>query len=421
MRLPALRYDPEQRFSCRECGRCCRGWDVAVTQAEVDGYRRAGAERLFVDPAQAAGEALDPFEPLGEPGFYRIRKRSDGACGFLSPGNRCRIHEELGAEKKPLTCRMFPFAVHPGGPRAVLTASLSCPTVVENAGARLGDQAALLGGLAREWRGVFPEPQREAALVNGRPLDDATADVLRTALGRILARRRPDGALVLGENVLRMAHLLDDLTRHRVLKLAPAAFAEYLSLTSAYAAASDRAPVPRAASPIARLLGRGLLFATLATQAQVRNPRRQGLRIGPRLRLAHLLGHVHGLAPAPAGLDLRAARAVMVDIDGPGLQPLVAKALRNVVESLGTGRHPVLDELALGLGILRVALVLAAMRAGQAGRAEVDRGDFVEGLVTAADLSHAEGGALGGFLRSLAGGVEGLYLFADLAGRKRVA
>src|SRR5688572_1109911 len=122
--MTSLRYDAEQRFSCRQCGRCCRGWEIAVTEAEVEGYRRAKVERLFVDPAQPAGEAVDPFEPLGEPGLFRIRKRDDGACGFLSPENRCRIHEELGAEKKPLTCRMFPFAVHPGGSRPVLTASL---------------------------------------------------------------------------------------------------------------------------------------------------------------------------------------------------------------------------------------------------------------------------------------------------------
>ena len=42
--MVALRHYAEQRFTCAQCGRCCRrGWDIAVTAAEVEGYRKAGA------------------------------------------------------------------------------------------------------------------------------------------------------------------------------------------------------------------------------------------------------------------------------------------------------------------------------------------------------------------------------------------
>src|SRR5713101_2992093 len=100
--MPPLLLDPEQRFTCQQCGRCCRrGWDIALTPGEVKTYRRAKAER-----------------------YYRERD--------LSPENRCRIHEELGAERKPLTCRLFPFRFHPAEGAAVLTASFCCPTVVRN-------------------------------------------------------------------------------------------------------------------------------------------------------------------------------------------------------------------------------------------------------------------------------------------------
>ena len=116
-----------------------------------------------------------------------------------------------------------------------------------------------------------------------------------------------------------------------------------------------------------------------------------------------------------AGFDLRHARGVGIPVDGPDLQPLIAGALRNAVASLGTGRRAVLHELALGVGLLRCALVLAAVRAGAASRREVTRQDFVDALVETADLQHAEGGGvLGGFLETLAGGVDGLYLFASL-------
>ena len=60
--------------------------------------------------------------------LQRIRKRADGACGFLSADNRCRIHEELGAAKKPLTCRLFPYAFHTAADGVVVTASFGCPT-----------------------------------------------------------------------------------------------------------------------------------------------------------------------------------------------------------------------------------------------------------------------------------------------------
>ena len=58
-----------------------------------------------------APDGVDPFEPIAH-GHFRIRKRADGACGFLSANDRCRIHEELGGEAKPLACRVFPFRFH---------------------------------------------------------------------------------------------------------------------------------------------------------------------------------------------------------------------------------------------------------------------------------------------------------------------
>src|SRR4051812_30959801 len=139
--MVALRHLAEQRFTCQQCGRCCRrGWDIAVSAAEVEAYRRAGANAWYTETAEAepgapSAQAVDPFEPLaGHAGHFRIRKRDDGACGFLSADNRCRIHEQLGGGRKPLTCRLFPFRFHPVEGKAILSASFCCPTVVANAG-----------------------------------------------------------------------------------------------------------------------------------------------------------------------------------------------------------------------------------------------------------------------------------------------
>ena len=80
----------------------------------------------------------DPFEPIPGTPLQRIRKRADGACGFLSDDNRCRIHEELGAARKPLTCRLFPYAFHTAADGVVVTASFGCPTIVANEGPLIG-------------------------------------------------------------------------------------------------------------------------------------------------------------------------------------------------------------------------------------------------------------------------------------------
>src|SRR4051812_26797456 len=113
--MVALRHHAEQRFTCQQCGRCCRrGWDIAVTAAEVDAYRKSGASEWFTETERTTETTSDPFEPIaGHAGHFRIRKRADGACGFLSDDNRCRIHERLGGQRKPLTCRLFPFRFHP--------------------------------------------------------------------------------------------------------------------------------------------------------------------------------------------------------------------------------------------------------------------------------------------------------------------
>ena len=143
----SLRIDPEQRFSCAQCGRCCRRWDVLVTDAERAGYARRGVARWFRETgADAEGTDHDPFEAVsGWRGYHRIRSRADGACGFLSADNRCRLHEELGGANKPLTCRMFPFKFHPAQASAVVTASFGCPTIVENRGELVSGDATRAG------------------------------------------------------------------------------------------------------------------------------------------------------------------------------------------------------------------------------------------------------------------------------------
>src|SRR5207245_918204 len=262
--MVALRHHAEQRFTCQQCGRCCRrGWDIAVTASEVEAYRRAGVSAWYsetdsetdTDTETDTGTAAsEPFEPIpGHIGHFRIRKRADGACGFLSADNRCRIHEHLGGARKPLTCRLLPCPFRPVEGKAVLTASFACPTVVANVGEPVSAQLRVVGGLHAEWSREFPEARRTVEFVAGRPLAPATLATLREVLRAMLDRTGHEARRDLRASVGRMAALLDDLTRHRVLKLDATRFAEYLDLTGPCAAASARPTPPRRPSVVARL------------------------------------------------------------------------------------------------------------------------------------------------------------------------
>jgi Fe-S-cluster containining protein len=413
--MPALRVDPEQRFTCSQCGRCCRRpWEIVVTPAEAESYRKRQAQAWYRELAEGAeGTERDPFEPIpGTRGFHRIRKRDDGACGFLSPQNRCRLHEELGGARKPLTCRMFPYHFHPVDDSIVVTTSFCCPTTIANQGATPSEQRNAIDSLRAEWFAVYPEPPKPTDYVAGRAIDAAALRTLREVLRTMLDRTDAEGKRRLRGNVLRMAATLEDLSRHRVVRLKDQAFAEYLGLTGRHAATTEK-PVPaRGPSLVGRLMQRGFLFVVAATRLQVENKSFSGLRLGLRLRLFRLLAHFHGLGPGVSGIDLGAARAVPVDVDSPELQPIVYHYLRASIESLGTGQRPVLEEFAIAVSYLNAARALASMRAKQAG-VRVDPSAFSEALMEAVDLTHADDrGLLGKILGTFAAGTESLYAFA---------
>ncbi len=412
--MPALLLDPAQRFTCQQCARCCRrGWDIALTPGELTAYRKARVGRFFrASLEQGEGTEAEPWEPTpGNPSLHRLRKRPDGTCGFLSPDNRCRLHQELGADRKPLSCRLFPFQFHPTGGPPVVTASFCCPTVVANEGAHLASQVPELRSLAQDWFRAYPEPANDVRLVGKRLLSVAQMKTVRGVLRGLLERRNQAGQLDLRDNVARMARWLEDLTRYRVTRLDNDAFDEYLGVMGRYAVGDTQPLAPRSPSRLGRLLFRGFLF-TVAAAAERLADRSSGLRLGLRTRIWRLLLHVHGLGPAVGSFNLAAARRSRVDLRDPAIEGLIYNYLRATVETLGTGRRPVLDELALAVAFLNVALVKARMAAAAAGHPEVDLATMSQGLMEAVDLAHLDPAAtLGRRLDSLAGGCESLYLF----------
>lgn len=365
-----------------------------MSAAEVESYRRH--------------TGTDPFDPIpGTNGFHLIRKRDDGACVFLTADNRCRIHEELGANRKPLTCRLFPFAFHSDGNGTIVPASFGCPTIVANEGPLVDapESRAALESLRKEWFAIHPTVTTPPQLVKGRSLTPRSARVLRDHLLAMLPRDARD----IRDNIARIAAALDDLTRSRVLSLADDAFAEYLSLTLPHAAAKAEAPARRRPSVVGRLLQYGFLYIVTAIRADLEHPRQSKMQL--RLLRLRLLAHFHRLAPGLERVNIAALGRVRVDINDPDLRPIVVHYLRSAIETLGGGGRPVVEELALAVSHLNAALALAAMDADAAG-ASVTRTSFIQALMEASDISHARSPILEWAAANLAGGTEAIWKLA---------
>lgn len=415
-----LRIDPAQRFTCHSCGRCCRRWDVVVTDSERTAYQKRNVAQWFREAdSPTGGTARDPFEPIaGVPGYFRIRTRSDGACGFLSDANRCRIHEELGSAAKPLTCRMFPFKFNPSPGAVVVTASFGCPTIAGNRGEPVaeGTQRAALDRLGDEWSQSTPHATTGSRwLVAGRAIDGPSLRIVRESLLRMLAGAGPT-AIDLRANLQRMAQALDDLTRSRVLGLPDDDFAEYIRLTLPYAASATTPVAPQPPARIGRLMQFGFLYVVAATRYGIEH--RHDSPWSMRLARLRMLAHFHRLAPAMGRVSVGALRRHRVDINAPEIQPVVYHYVRATIESLGAQPRPVLDDFAIAVSCLNAACSLAAMNAAASGRA-IDRHTFSDALMESVDVLHADDrGLLGWALPRLAAQVEALrMLSAPLAER----
>jgi hypothetical protein len=241
-------------------------------------------------------------------------------------------------------------------------------------------------------------------------------DEVRTTLARLWDRPAPDGSRNLRENAARLAALLEDWTRRRVLKLADEAFVEYVTLTGRFAVSAEKPAAARKPSALGKLLLRGFLLAAVAARLQSRGEGR-GLRLGLRVRLLRVALHLHGLGPKTEGVDRGAARRVRVTLEEPAVHGMAYHLIRSTLATLPSGRRPLVDEVTFAFATLDTALALGAMRAAADGREVLTGEDFTAGLVEAADLAQTSAdGPLAGFLESFTGGLEALRVFVQGGG-----
>lgn len=404
----SLVLDSEQNFTCKGCGQCCRrSFDIVATPAETARLEAANVSQWFQEaPGEAVGTSGPVFEYLAG-GLLRIRKRPDGVCGFLSDENRCRIHEHLGGTAKPLSCQMFPYSFDPVNGDTKVSMNLGCPTVLRNEGRPIDDQRSEIGSLAARWKKASSPADVPLEWIRGVPLDPELLENMRWTLRRILDLHEPSFSL--RRNVGRMALLLEDWTRHRVVKLSPEKFEEYVTLTGEFAVSKPADPTPSSPA-LARLLFRGFFFASSVPWASRGLLTGAGMRL--RLRLVRLLLHVHGVGGSFHGFRFGEARRQALDIDSEPYFGPAYQVLRAALENLGSGRRPVVEELSLSVGCLLVAEYLYLGRSSNEGASSA----WIQALLDAHDITHVDpASTFGRLLVSLAAPPSPLQLFAARA------
>jgi lysine-N-methylase len=184
MTLPIKTLPMIERWDCHQCGHCCKGSVVPLSEADVERLRAQKWEKReeFKNTPVMVRESW-----LGH--SHRLAQRADGSCVFLMPDGRCQIHSELGFEAKPLVCRMFPLQIVPRDNSAVLTIRRACPSAAGDLGRPVAEQLAFAKQLARE-RKLAEEPPTPPAIKSGEHRGWPVARKTLEAAERLLVDER---------------------------------------------------------------------------------------------------------------------------------------------------------------------------------------------------------------------------------------
>ncbi|MDX1947202.1 MAG: YkgJ family cysteine cluster protein [Pirellulaceae bacterium] len=146
-----------ERWDCHQCGICCRGSIVPLSDEDLARLREQHWER---HPEMAGTPTTARLSLLS--GQQRLAQHPDGRCVFLLPDGMCRIHRELGFGAKPLVCRMFPLQIVPRDSLALLTIRRACPSAAADRGQTVAEQLPFAKDMDRQFgitrQGVQPPP-----------------------------------------------------------------------------------------------------------------------------------------------------------------------------------------------------------------------------------------------------------------------
>ena len=101
------------RHQCVGCGRSCQGHLLGpLDDAYLARADRVHAQMVELLPELAQYKPVWDVEDESVKAFRQaLTTRADGTCIYLGSDNLCGIHKHLGADQKPIVCRLFPLTV----------------------------------------------------------------------------------------------------------------------------------------------------------------------------------------------------------------------------------------------------------------------------------------------------------------------
>jgi lysine-N-methylase len=184
MPLPIQPLPLAEHWDCHQCGACCRGSIVPLSDEELAQLKAQG----WHDRPEFKNTLLFVRDSWFS-ARYRLAHRPDGSCVFLSPDGLCRIHQEFGAEAKPLVCRMFPLQIVPRDNVAMLTIRRACPSAAADRGRPVAEHVDFARQLARQ-RPLAEPPAQPPAIKPGDQRPWQVARRLLETIQRLLTDER---------------------------------------------------------------------------------------------------------------------------------------------------------------------------------------------------------------------------------------
>lgn len=182
--LPIVTNDIDERWSCHQCGNCCRGSLVYLSEPEVARIRDQGWEE---EPDLAGKRLLVKTGSRTRP--YRLAHRADGTCVFLGEDGLCRIHAKFGYEAKPTICQVFPLQLIPQEKQAILTTRRACPSAAADKGVPVADHMPFIKQLVSDGR-LRAAPIAAPLLKSGERRDWKTARAVLQCAAELLQDER---------------------------------------------------------------------------------------------------------------------------------------------------------------------------------------------------------------------------------------
>ena len=357
---------PDERFSCHSCTNCCRDWHVELLGDEAEKIQAL---------AWNGGDPLSGARVLlRHAGRTFLAHQPDGSCIFLNSANGlCRIHEQFGADAKPLGCRLFPFQIVPTFQgEATVTARFDCPTARRNEGTAHADALAQL----KQFADQLPLPggfdERVCRSFDG----DQIEAVCDFAVALMAGFERND------QRALFIAFLADWLSAVKPADLDRAALAGAFGKLKERVESATAAPA-KCPGIMHRVAFRTLLGLHLRRDEDVLNGRAGRMsRVNAMILFVFGAGGFHGLGLCHPRGKLRAARLFRAEPDLPDTNvfELHWRMIRTKLTSYqffgsaNGGRDVILGLRSLAL-LYPLVLAAARYRAGSRGAALIDESD----------------------------------------------